>query len=95
MAGGSYLKTNYRTFVNPSEHCLLSENNYTPTTEETQNSLEKRSQSPGSVLLEKYDGEGGGGVQKFKNIIFGSCVWLLNLCIFQGVELMSWQFQRQ
>ena len=75
MAGGSYLKTNYRTFVNPSEHCLLSENNYTPTTEETQNSLEKRSQSPRSVLLEKYDGEGGGGGSESLRISFLEAVY--------------------
>ena len=31
---------------------------------------------PGVVLPEKYDGGGGGGVQKFKDIICGSCAWL-------------------
>ena len=29
---------------------------------------------------------GGGGVRKFKDIIFGSCVRLLSLCIFLGYE---------
>ena len=31
--------------------------------------------TPGSGLLEKCDGGGGGG-PKFRDIIFGNCVWL-------------------
>ena len=44
---------------------------------------------PPQVLQKKYDG--GRGVQKFKDIIFGSCVWLYGV-IFKYEYLLGYEF---